>query len=131
MTGNKAYLSDYEDYNRGFVAFGSDPKGGKIMGKDLLTKGFDVIRFNILMGKSFSGNVTPLFPSMLAQPTKDEGAVLEKPSKTQPTPSPPHPSADHLTHLLDLHLLFLFLIPFQRVLAGIMEVSHSVIDVGN
>ncbi|GJT22298.1 putative ribonuclease H-like domain-containing protein [Tanacetum coccineum] len=27
MTGNKAYLSDYEDYNRGFVAFGSDPKG--------------------------------------------------------------------------------------------------------
>ncbi|GJZ69319.1 hypothetical protein Tco_0632869 [Tanacetum coccineum] len=30
MTGNKAYLSDYKDYNRGFVAFGSDPKGGKI-----------------------------------------------------------------------------------------------------
>ncbi|GKB27597.1 hypothetical protein Tco_0866998 [Tanacetum coccineum] len=33
MTGNKAYLSDYEDYNRSFVAFGSDPKGGKITGK--------------------------------------------------------------------------------------------------
>ncbi|GJS43819.1 putative ribonuclease H-like domain-containing protein [Tanacetum coccineum] len=33
MTGNKAYLSDYEDLNGGFVAFGSDPKGGKIMGK--------------------------------------------------------------------------------------------------
>ncbi|GJY10870.1 hypothetical protein Tco_0379055 [Tanacetum coccineum] len=27
MTGNKAYLSNYEDYNGGFVAFGSDPKG--------------------------------------------------------------------------------------------------------
>ncbi|GJS60900.1 hypothetical protein Tco_0655684 [Tanacetum coccineum] len=27
MTGNKAYLSDYEYYNGGFVAFGSDPKG--------------------------------------------------------------------------------------------------------
>ncbi|GJS41496.1 putative ribonuclease H-like domain-containing protein [Tanacetum coccineum] len=27
MTGNKAYLLDYEDYNRGFVAFRSDPKG--------------------------------------------------------------------------------------------------------
>ncbi|GJW47504.1 hypothetical protein Tco_0079150, partial [Tanacetum coccineum] len=27
MIGNKAYLSDYEDYNGGFVAFGSDPKG--------------------------------------------------------------------------------------------------------
>ncbi|GJU53634.1 putative ribonuclease H-like domain-containing protein [Tanacetum coccineum] len=27
MTGNKAYLSDYKDYNGGFVAFGSDRKG--------------------------------------------------------------------------------------------------------
>ncbi|GKD09565.1 hypothetical protein Tco_1189250, partial [Tanacetum coccineum] len=26
MTGNKAYLSDYEDFNGGFMAFGSDPK---------------------------------------------------------------------------------------------------------
>ncbi|GJV13416.1 hypothetical protein Tco_1354957 [Tanacetum coccineum] len=33
MTCNKAYLSDYEDLNGGFVAFGSDPKGGKITGK--------------------------------------------------------------------------------------------------
>ncbi|GKC73073.1 ribonuclease H-like domain-containing protein [Tanacetum coccineum] len=33
MTSNKAYLSDYEDYNGGFVAFGSYPKGGKITGK--------------------------------------------------------------------------------------------------
>ncbi|GJV40117.1 retrovirus-related pol polyprotein from transposon TNT 1-94 [Tanacetum coccineum] len=30
MTGNKAYLSDYEDYNGGFVAFGSDPKGDEL-----------------------------------------------------------------------------------------------------
>ncbi|GKD94222.1 hypothetical protein Tco_1374059 [Tanacetum coccineum] len=34
MTGNKAHLSDYEDFNGGFVAFGSDPKGGKITGTD-------------------------------------------------------------------------------------------------
>ncbi|GJT02728.1 hypothetical protein Tco_0823897 [Tanacetum coccineum] len=33
MTGNKAYLLDYEDYNGVFMAFGSDPKGGKITGK--------------------------------------------------------------------------------------------------
>ncbi|GKB55773.1 reverse transcriptase domain-containing protein [Tanacetum coccineum] len=33
MTGNKAYLSDYKDYNEGFLAFRSDPKGGKITGK--------------------------------------------------------------------------------------------------
>ncbi|GKD55817.1 hypothetical protein Tco_1289204, partial [Tanacetum coccineum] len=29
MTGNKAYLSEYEDFNGGFMAFGSDPKGGE------------------------------------------------------------------------------------------------------
>ncbi|GJT63740.1 ribonuclease H-like domain-containing protein [Tanacetum coccineum] len=34
MTGNKAYLLEYKDYNGGFVAFRSDPKGGKIAGKD-------------------------------------------------------------------------------------------------
>ncbi|GJU63459.1 hypothetical protein Tco_1245294 [Tanacetum coccineum] len=35
---------------------------------------------------------TPLLASMLVQPTKDEGATLERPSESQPTPSPPHPS---------------------------------------
>ncbi|GJY54264.1 hypothetical protein Tco_0445928 [Tanacetum coccineum] len=30
MTGNKAYLSNYEDFNGGFVAFGSDPKGDEL-----------------------------------------------------------------------------------------------------
>ncbi|GKB69592.1 hypothetical protein Tco_0931004 [Tanacetum coccineum] len=34
MTGNKAYLSDYKDFNGGFMAFRSDPKGGKITGKE-------------------------------------------------------------------------------------------------
>ncbi|GJW29836.1 putative ribonuclease H-like domain-containing protein [Tanacetum coccineum] len=33
MTGNKSYLSDYEEIDSGFVAFGGDPKGGKITGK--------------------------------------------------------------------------------------------------
>ncbi|GKA82990.1 retrovirus-related pol polyprotein from transposon TNT 1-94, partial [Tanacetum coccineum] len=33
ITGNKAFLLDYEDYNGGFVAFGSDPKRSKITGK--------------------------------------------------------------------------------------------------
>ncbi|GKB11947.1 putative ribonuclease H-like domain-containing protein [Tanacetum coccineum] len=39
---------------------------------DLLTKGFDVTRFNFLVGKNFSGKVTPLFDSMLVQQTEDE-----------------------------------------------------------
>nr|GEX56667.1 hypothetical protein [Tanacetum cinerariifolium] len=34
MTGNISYLSDFEEINRGYVAFGGNPKGGKITGKD-------------------------------------------------------------------------------------------------
>ncbi|GJV05084.1 ribonuclease H-like domain-containing protein [Tanacetum coccineum] len=33
MTGNKSYLLDYEEIDGGFVAFGGDPKGGRITGK--------------------------------------------------------------------------------------------------
>nr|GFD12634.1 ribonuclease H-like domain-containing protein [Tanacetum cinerariifolium] len=33
MTGNMSYLSDFEELNRGYVAFGGNPKGGKISGK--------------------------------------------------------------------------------------------------
>ncbi|GJX09004.1 putative ribonuclease H-like domain-containing protein [Tanacetum coccineum] len=33
MTGNKSYLSDYEEIDSGFVAFGGNYKGGKITGK--------------------------------------------------------------------------------------------------
>ncbi|GKD08908.1 ribonuclease H-like domain-containing protein, partial [Tanacetum coccineum] len=33
MIGNKSYLTDYEEIDGGFVAFGGDSKGGKITGK--------------------------------------------------------------------------------------------------
>ncbi|GJY39629.1 putative ribonuclease H-like domain-containing protein [Tanacetum coccineum] len=33
MTGNKSYLTDYQDIDRGFVAFAGSPKGGKFEGK--------------------------------------------------------------------------------------------------
>ncbi|GJX95826.1 putative ribonuclease H-like domain-containing protein [Tanacetum coccineum] len=33
MTGNMSYLSDYKEIDGGFVAFGGDPKGGRITGK--------------------------------------------------------------------------------------------------
>ncbi|GKB89509.1 hypothetical protein Tco_0961781, partial [Tanacetum coccineum] len=39
-------------------------------------------------GRHFSGKVTPLFATMLVQPTQDEGAPSERPSEAQPTPSP-------------------------------------------
>nr|GEW91373.1 putative reverse transcriptase domain-containing protein [Tanacetum cinerariifolium] len=33
MTENMSYLTDYEEIDRGYVAFGENPKGGKITGK--------------------------------------------------------------------------------------------------
>ncbi|GJS79357.1 putative ribonuclease H-like domain-containing protein [Tanacetum coccineum] len=47
-----------------------------------------VFSFMIKKGKHFSGAVTPLFATMLVQPTQDEGASSERPSEAQPTPSP-------------------------------------------
>ncbi|GKB95414.1 hypothetical protein Tco_0981551 [Tanacetum coccineum] len=49
-----------------------------------------VFSFMVKKGKHFSGNVTPLFDSMLVQPTEDEGDTLERQSEPQPIPSPPH-----------------------------------------
>ncbi|GJR35182.1 hypothetical protein Tco_1210866 [Tanacetum coccineum] len=46
-----------------------------------------VVSFMVKKGKHFLGKVTPLFSSMLVQPTKDEGAPSERPSEAQPTPS--------------------------------------------
>ncbi|GJT17295.1 copia protein [Tanacetum coccineum] len=53
-----------------------------------------VLTFMVKKGKNFSGNVTPLFESMLVQPTKDEGEVSERPSDSQPIPSPTPLSED-------------------------------------
>ncbi|GJV74193.1 hypothetical protein Tco_1494188 [Tanacetum coccineum] len=53
-----------------------------------------VFSFMVKKGKHFSGNVTPLFESMLVQPTENEGEASKRQSEPQPTPSPPHPSAD-------------------------------------
>nr|GEY61893.1 ribonuclease H-like domain-containing protein [Tanacetum cinerariifolium] len=48
MTGNMSYLSDFEELNGGYVAFGGHPKGGKITGKGKIKTGkldFDDVYF--------------------------------------------------------------------------------------
>nr|GEU56948.1 ribonuclease H-like domain-containing protein [Tanacetum cinerariifolium] len=48
MTGNMSYLSDFEELNGGYVAFGSNPKGGKISSKGKIRTGkldFDDVYF--------------------------------------------------------------------------------------
>ncbi|GJU56061.1 putative ribonuclease H-like domain-containing protein [Tanacetum coccineum] len=39
MTGNKSYLTDYQDIDGGFIAFARSPKGGKITGKGKIRTG--------------------------------------------------------------------------------------------
>nr|GEU80911.1 hypothetical protein [Tanacetum cinerariifolium] len=39
MTGNISYLSDFKEINGGYVAFGRNPKGGKITGKGKIKTG--------------------------------------------------------------------------------------------
>ncbi|GJY87070.1 hypothetical protein Tco_0501698 [Tanacetum coccineum] len=39
MTGNMSYLTDYEEIDRGYVAFGGNPKGRKITGKCTIKTG--------------------------------------------------------------------------------------------
>ncbi|GJU25895.1 putative ribonuclease H-like domain-containing protein [Tanacetum coccineum] len=51
-----------------------------------------VFSFMVKKGKHFSRNVTPLFDSIMVQPTKDEGDTLETHSEPQPIPSLPYPS---------------------------------------
>ncbi|GKB79883.1 hypothetical protein Tco_0946778, partial [Tanacetum coccineum] len=53
-------------------------------------KEIDEVRLSTedVKGKHFSGKVTPLFATMLVQPTQDEGASSERPSEALPIPSP-------------------------------------------
>ncbi|GJV13145.1 hypothetical protein Tco_1354686 [Tanacetum coccineum] len=60
----------------------------------VLTLTKKVLTFMVKKGKNFSGKVTPLFDFMLVQQTEDEGEASERPSDSQPIPSPPHPSED-------------------------------------
>nr|GEX76977.1 reverse transcriptase [Tanacetum cinerariifolium] len=52
MTGNISYLTDFKEINRGYVAFGGNPKGGKISGKG-----------KIKTGTNFAKPTKPLPPS--------------------------------------------------------------------
>nr|GEZ51819.1 ribonuclease H-like domain-containing protein [Tanacetum cinerariifolium] len=48
ITGNMSYLSDFKEINGGYVAFGENPKGGKITGKGKIRTGkldFDDVYF--------------------------------------------------------------------------------------
>ncbi|GJW01336.1 hypothetical protein Tco_1556587 [Tanacetum coccineum] len=110
MTGNKAYLSDYADYNGGFEAFGSDPKGGKTtcisnlldaeIYEGLVTLGSksggwdqfgSPIATALICLSSNRGGLVPLLPAMLAGVAEDQGEGSANPAKPNPTSIDPVP----------------------------------------
>ncbi|GKC63523.1 putative ribonuclease H-like domain-containing protein, partial [Tanacetum coccineum] len=72
MTGNMSYLTDYEEIDGGYVAFGGNPKGGKITGKRVPRKNnmYSVDLKNIVP----KGGLTCLF----TKATSDESKLWHK-----------------------------------------------------
>ncbi|GJS31791.1 retrovirus-related pol polyprotein from transposon TNT 1-94 [Tanacetum coccineum] len=52
MTRKMSYLTEYEEINRGYVAFGGNPKGGKITGRGVLvTKPHNKTPYELFLGR--------------------------------------------------------------------------------
>ncbi|GKE67498.1 putative ribonuclease H-like domain-containing protein [Tanacetum coccineum] len=71
MTGNMSYLIDYEDIDGGYVAFGGNPKGGKIIGKVPRKNNMYSVDLNNIIPK---GGLTCLF----AKATSDESKLWHR-----------------------------------------------------
>nr|GEU35408.1 hypothetical protein [Tanacetum cinerariifolium] len=65
MTWNMSYLSDFEELNGGYVAFGGNPNGGKISGKGKIKTGKFEEKFDegYLVGYSINSKVFTVFNS--------------------------------------------------------------------
>nr|GEY76852.1 hypothetical protein [Tanacetum cinerariifolium] len=73
MTGNMSYLFDFEKLNGGYVAFGGNPKSGKISGKGKIRTG-NLVRGNPL---KFLKMITPVLLVRKARNTEPLGIKRE------------------------------------------------------
>nr|GEW95667.1 hypothetical protein [Tanacetum cinerariifolium] len=79
MTGNMSYLSNFEELNGRYVAFGGNPKGGKISGKGKFDGKVDE---GFLVGYSVSSKAFRVFNSKtrIVQETLDVNFLENKPN---------------------------------------------------
>nr|GEU35887.1 hypothetical protein [Tanacetum cinerariifolium] len=84
MKGNMSYLSDFEELNGGYVAFGGNRKGGKIYGKDSLGKFDGKVDKGFLVGYSVSSKAFRVFNSRtcIVQETLHVNFLESKPNVT-------------------------------------------------
>nr|GEX25034.1 hypothetical protein [Tanacetum cinerariifolium] len=108
MIENKSYLTHYEKIDRGYVAFGGNPKKGKITGKRFLQIFLDhqldgvpthkrtfsapshtkkILGNMRRIGKGFSGRVTTLFQTMAIQNQSELGEGSVMPTDPHHTPT--------------------------------------------
>nr|GEV85318.1 putative ribonuclease H-like domain-containing protein [Tanacetum cinerariifolium] len=64
MTGNMTYLTDYEEIDRGYVAFRGNPKGGKIIGKVVID---DYSRFTWVFFLATKDETTGIIKSFITR----------------------------------------------------------------
>ncbi|GJR26413.1 hypothetical protein Tco_1102645 [Tanacetum coccineum] len=81
MTVNMSYLTDYEEIDGGYVAFEGNPKGGKIIGKEVYLLNFLKMIKPVLLVKRES-STEPLVCQGFLSSTKDELVALLKSFKT-------------------------------------------------
>ncbi|GJU02481.1 hypothetical protein Tco_1112819 [Tanacetum coccineum] len=96
MTGNKAYLSDYEDFNGGFVAFGSDPKGDSEHSTVTYTS---VVNGPPIMPEDPYAYIMAVYQPMNPEYIPQEDEIL--PAKEQPLPTAALPTADSSGYVLE------------------------------
>ncbi|GKA31105.1 ribonuclease H-like domain-containing protein, partial [Tanacetum coccineum] len=80
MTINMSYLSNYEEINGGYVAFGGDPKGGKITGKGEILQEVYLQRFlkmiiHVLLVQK-ERNIKPLVRPKLNRKSNNHGVKI-------------------------------------------------------
>nr|GEW23090.1 hypothetical protein [Tanacetum cinerariifolium] len=57
LSGNMSYLIDYEEIDRGYVAFGGNPKGGKITSKESAFKIFELVFIELIESMAIVRNL--------------------------------------------------------------------------
>ncbi|GJS24987.1 hypothetical protein Tco_0453619 [Tanacetum coccineum] len=76
MTRNKAYLSDYEYFNGGFVAFGSDPKGGTPQQNGVAERNYRTLIEAAITMLADHFLLVPIFAEAKFDRKSDEGYLL-------------------------------------------------------
>nr|GEX77433.1 hypothetical protein [Tanacetum cinerariifolium] len=90
MTGNMSYLSDFQELNGGYVAFGGNPKGSKISGKGKIKTGkFEGKDEGFLVGYSVNSKSFRVFNSRtrIVQETLHVNFLENKPNITGTGPT--------------------------------------------